>query len=69
MAELEKQLAAIKQEAEDVYNRMMMELERNLKPFWEANAKVTQERERLQKRMQKGKIEQETLAESINMVD
>ena len=48
---------------------MMAELDKNLKPFKEANLKVTEERERLKSWIDKGKIEQSTLGESITMVD
>ncbi len=48
---------------------MMAELERNLKPFRDANQKVTNERERLNSRIDRGKVEQETLTASLSMVD
>ena len=48
---------------------MMAELERNLKPFKDANQKVTNERERLNSRIDRGKVEQETLTASLSMVD
>ena len=67
--DLESKLAKIRQDAEDLYNKMMKELKLNLDPLEKARELVRTERGRIQDRHDRTEIELGATESSIQLLN